>query len=172
MPKDGRGFVTSFEYNLANKLTKRIDHGGRSGKAGNYVYNQAKVESYTYTGSGQMKTKIDRNGNLTSYVYDAHGRLLSQTVTGAELVPKDNQIFYTYDNNGNQLSMKDGTGLTSRTYFKPGHHEVRSWHGDKYVPIRPNDRAHSWICLRSHDRCQRQRDDEDLRQNEPLVPSQ
>ncbi|MCD9024089.1 S8 family serine peptidase [Cohnella silvisoli] len=114
--KDGRGFVTSFEYNLANKLTKRIDHGGRSGKAGSFLYNQAKVESYSYMGSGQMKTKIDRNGNTTAYVYDAHDRLLSQTVTGVGLVPKDNQIFYTYDNNGNQLSMKDGTGLTNRTY--------------------------------------------------------
>ncbi len=114
--KDGRGYVTSYEYNIANKQTKRIDHGGRTGKAGSFQYNLAKVESYTYTGSGKLKTKIDRNGNTTSYVYDAHDRLLSQTVTGVGLVPKDNQIFYTYDSNGNQLSMRDGTGLTSRTY--------------------------------------------------------
>jgi RHS repeat-associated protein len=63
-----------------------------------------------------MISKIDRNGNTTAYLYDAHDRLISQTVTGAGLTTKDNQVFYTYDNNDNQLSMKDGTGLTSRTY--------------------------------------------------------
>ncbi|QTH45393.1 S8 family serine peptidase [Cohnella sp. LGH] len=114
--KDGRGKVTSYEYNIANKQTKRIDHGGRTGKAGSYQYDLAKVESYSYNGSGQMKIKLDRNGNTTTYLYDVHNRLVSQTVTGSGLAAKDNQISYTYDNNGNQLSMRDGTGTTSRTY--------------------------------------------------------
>ncbi|MFC5404398.1 S8 family serine peptidase, partial [Cohnella soli] len=114
--KDGRGFVTTFEYNVANLLLRRIDHGGRTGKPGNYQYNSSKVESYAYTASGQLKTQVDRNGNTTTFLYDAHNRLISKSVDGSGLVLKDNAIFYTYDNNGNQLSMKDPSGLTTRSY--------------------------------------------------------
>jgi len=49
------------------------------------------------------------NGHTTTYTYDIHGRLLSQTVGALS-------ISYTYDNNGNVLTMTDGTGMTTRTY--------------------------------------------------------
>lgn len=114
--KDGRGMITTFEYNAANKLVRKIDHGGRSGKPGSYVYAPSKVESYTYTASGQTKTKVDRNGHTTSYSYDVHNRILSQIVIGEGLESAANTISYTYDNNNNQLSIKDGTGITSRAY--------------------------------------------------------
>lgn len=114
--KDGRGLITSFEYNVANKMIRRIDHGGRTGKPGSYAYIPAKVESYTYLPNGQLKTKTDRNGHTTTYAYDIHNRILAQEVTGEGLVAKDNSIFYTYDNNSNQISMRDGTGTTSRSY--------------------------------------------------------
>lgn len=116
--RDGNGHITTYEYNVANKLIRQIDHGGRTGTAGQYTYDSAKVESYTYTADGQLQTKLDRNGHTTTYVYDVHGQMLSQTVTGADVTTpeKDNQISYTYDNNGNQLSMTDGTGTTRRTY--------------------------------------------------------
>ena len=114
--KDGRGLITTFEYNAANKLVRKIDHGGRSGKPGSYTYVSAKVESYTYSPRGLLVSKIDRNGHTTSYKYDIHDRLLSEAVTGEGLDPKESTITYTYDNNNNQLSMQDSTGITSRTY--------------------------------------------------------
>jgi len=69
----------------------------------------SKVESYTYTADGQLATKTDRNARTTTYIYDIHGRLLSQTVGALS-------ISYIYDNNGNVLTMTDGTGTTTRTY--------------------------------------------------------
>ncbi|MCX7748367.1 MAG: S8 family serine peptidase [Clostridia bacterium] len=107
--KDAKGNTAIFEYNAMNKPVRRIDHEGRSGEPENYSYASEKVETYTYDGKGNLKTKIDRNGNQTTYVYDVHGRLKSQSVG-------DILITYTYDGNGNQLMMTDNTGATVRTY--------------------------------------------------------
>ena len=51
----------------------------------------------------------DKNGKLTQYSYDIHGRLISKAI-GSSI------ISYTYDNNGNQLTITDSTGTTTRTY--------------------------------------------------------
>ena len=106
---DGKVNVTTFEYNVADKQVRKIDQGGRTGSPGSYTYNPAKMETYTYNADGTLAIKIDRNGKTTSYTYDVHGRLLSQSI-GSQ------SITYTYDNNGNQLTMTDSTGTTTRTY--------------------------------------------------------
>jgi RHS repeat-associated protein len=115
---DGKGNVTSYEYNARNKLMRKIDQGGRNGSAGSYTFVQAKVESYAYTSDGLLQSKTDRNGNITSYEYDIHGRTITQTVTGISLTSPltERRIAYTYDGNGNQLSMTDATGTTRRMY--------------------------------------------------------
>jgi RHS repeat-associated protein len=102
---DGNGNTTSFIYNAANKLIKKVDQGGKAGG----VYLNAKTQSYTYYADGSVKTSTDRNGVITTYAYDIHGRLTSQTAGTSA-------ISYTYDNNGNQLKMIDSTGTTERTY--------------------------------------------------------
>jgi RHS repeat-associated protein len=107
--KDGNGHITAYEYNCANLVVKRIDHGGRIVTPGNYTYDLAKVESYTYNADGSLATRTDRNGENTIYTYDCHDRLVRETVTGSS-------ISYTYDNNGNQLTVTDTTGTTARTY--------------------------------------------------------
>lgn len=106
---DGKGNVTTYEYNPQNKLIRRIDNGGRAGNSGSYTYNSSKTESYTYYGNGNMKSKTDRNGNIVNYIYDIHNRLISEKVGAIS-------ISFAYDNNGNQLTMTDGTGTTVRTY--------------------------------------------------------
>jgi RHS repeat-associated protein len=106
---DGANHTTTYEYNVANKLTKKIDHGGRTGTAPNYTYNSAKTERYTYDALGNLLTKLDRNGNTTTCTYDVHNRLLSRTVGTLS-------VTFTYDGNGNQLTMTDSTGITTRTY--------------------------------------------------------
>ena len=84
---DGKGNVTSFEYNAANKPVKRIDHVGRLGSPGNYTYLEAKTETYTYYGDGSLNSKTDRNGKTTNYAYDIYGRL-----TNGNMVSKSKSV--------------------------------------------------------------------------------
>lgn len=58
---------------------------------------------------GSLKDKKDRNEEITDFTYDIHGRMRSQTIG-------EDSISYTYDNNGNQLTMTDSTGTTTRAY--------------------------------------------------------
>lgn len=106
---DGNGHVKTLEYNAINKLIRSIDHGGRTGTPGNYIYDPAKTVNYTYFKNGNVYTMTDRNGEVTTYIYDSHNRLLSKTVNSVS-------ISYTYDNVGNQLTITDTTGTTNRTY--------------------------------------------------------
>ncbi len=106
---DGNGNTKAYEYNAANKITKKIDHGGRIGNHGQYTYIDSKEEKYTYFADGNIESKIDRNGKVTEYSYDIHGRLASKAIG-------NNVISYTYDNNSNQLTITDITGTTERTY--------------------------------------------------------
>lgn len=98
---DGKENTKNYQYNCRNLIVKRIDPLGAG--------NPDKTESYHYYANGLLKTKMDRNGKLTTYTYDIHGRLISETI-GMET------ITYTYDANGNQLTVTDSTGTTSRTY--------------------------------------------------------
>gem|GEM_PF-925064 len=106
---DGKGNTTLFEYNVANRLLRRVDAGGRSGGPGAYSYESGKTESYTYYADGSLQSKLDRNGQTTAYTYDVHGREISE-VTG------NLSLTYSYDHNGNQLTITDETGTTTRTY--------------------------------------------------------
>ena len=117
--RDAAGNTLVFEYNVRNMVTKRIDPGGRTGNKGNYKYDFTRIESYTYNQNGTMNTRVDRNGKLTSYTYDVHGRLLSQ-------VAGESSIRYAYDSNGNTLSITDSTGTTARAYDELGRVIVKS----------------------------------------------
>lgn len=63
----------------------------------------------SYNPDGSVKDVKDRNGVITSYTYDIHGRVLSKAAGGEK-------ISYKYDNSGNQLTVTDSTGMTSRVY--------------------------------------------------------
>jgi YD repeat-containing protein len=106
---DWKGNVKTYEYNVANLVIKEIANGGRTGTAGSYTYDPARVVYYTYTANGQVLTKVDRNGETTAYTYDIHGRVLAMEAGSIT-------VSYTYDNNGNILTMTDGTGTTTKTY--------------------------------------------------------
>lgn len=107
--KDGKGNITISEYNVANKISKKIDPNGRSGSKDKYTYKSEKVESYNYFSDGNLKEKIDRNGKTTRYEYNILNKPVLETVG-------DISISYTYDNNGNMLTINDDTGITKREY--------------------------------------------------------
>ena len=106
---DGNNHAMTVEYNVRNLPVRRIDHGGRTGTEGAYSYASSKVETYAYDAVGRKISTIDRNGILTTWQYDSHNHILSETAD-------DDSIIYTYDANGNVLSMADDTGTTIYTY--------------------------------------------------------
>ncbi|TYQ15501.1 UNVERIFIED_CONTAM: RHS repeat-associated protein [Acetivibrio alkalicellulosi] len=110
---DGRGYTTTYDYNAANLLIMRSDHGGRTGIEGNYTYDLKKTVSYRYYPDGSLRESTDRNEETTTYEYDIHGRLKEETVGNIA-------ISYTYDDNGNQLTIADDTGTTVRAYDELG----------------------------------------------------
>jgi len=107
---DGKGNISTYAYNARNLPITRIDAGG-VGTGG--VIDERKAERYTYYSDGMMAGKTDRNGVVSTYGYDIHGRLTNDNVIG-------NIVNYTYDNNGNLLTMTDNTGTTTRTYDELG----------------------------------------------------
>jgi len=64
---DAKLQTTFYEYNVANKLVRRIDQGGKLGAPGSYTYINANTETYTYNADSSMKTKEDRNGQTTVF---------------------------------------------------------------------------------------------------------
>ena len=69
---DGEGNTKTYEYNAINLVVRAIDHGGRTGAPGSYVYDSTKTVNYTYYKNGDLYTMTDREGNVTTYTYDRH----------------------------------------------------------------------------------------------------
>jgi YD repeat-containing protein len=74
--------------------------------------------SNTYDNAGNLKTKTDAKGQLTTYSYDALNRLTQAVYTGGQT------INYTYDQGVNGLgrltTITDSTGSTSYAYDNRG----------------------------------------------------
>ena len=94
--KTDGGATESFTYNVRNLATSCTDASENA-------------ETYSYRADGSIISKKDRKDITTSFAYDIYGRLLSENAGG-------DIISYTYDNNDNELSMTDSTGITTRTY--------------------------------------------------------
>lgn len=103
---NGEGHTTTFQYNIRNEMTAKIDHGG--------IGIASKTESYKYDERGNVIEKTDRNGVTLSFVYDVHDRL-TDTKLGDNVL-----IHNTYDGANNKLTMQDESGTTTRTYDKLG----------------------------------------------------
>ncbi|MCX8131107.1 MAG: GH-E family nuclease [Clostridia bacterium] len=107
---DGRGYTTTYQYNAADLPARKIDPGGST----TAPYTTGKTTGYNYNAEGTLSSMVDRNGQTTSYSYGVDSRLVLQSTTGG--TGSDVSISYTYDNNGNRLTMSDSTGTTSYTY--------------------------------------------------------
>ncbi len=66
-----------------------------------YIYS---VERFAYSATKQLQKKVDTNGNITQYEFDAVGRNIVTTDT------LGNRTEFTYDALGRQTSIKDANG--------------------------------------------------------------
>lgn len=92
---DAAGRTTSYEYNVANLMTKITEP-------------DEKTETYLYTSDGLLAGKRLKNSTLISYAYDVHGRMTSKSANAGS----DSQtVTYTYDAFGRVTSKTEtGTG--------------------------------------------------------------
>ncbi len=61
------------------------------------------MKRYTYNQLGYLATAVNGRSQASSYVYDDAGRLISKT-------DPDGTITYSYDANGNLLTITEGAG--------------------------------------------------------------
>ena len=90
---DARGNVFTYQYDELNRLTQDAD-GYR----------------YEYDSAGNLIKRTDAKDQHTIYAYDELNRLTSVTS------PDSSQVVFSYDANGNMLTMTDGLGVSSRVY--------------------------------------------------------
>ena len=104
---DGKGQVTTYGY----------DTGGNMLKVTPPATGVIKATTYTYDGAGRPKTVTDGKGQVTHYVYDANDRVTQIRYGNASNCgTAANCEVYTYDDNGNLTSRKDGAGTTNYSY--------------------------------------------------------
>ena len=103
---DSWGNIAKTTYNQKTVSMNQYDNAGRLIKTTDALGNS---EYYAYDYLGQLVSHKDKKGQITTNSYDIMGRL-TRTQNGT------NEICYTYDSLGNQLTMTDSTGTTSYDY--------------------------------------------------------
>jgi RHS repeat-associated protein len=104
---DSTGFVTNYTYDQVGRLATLTDAGG------------VVIVSYSYDANGNLSSKTLANGTSATYTYDANGRLLNisnRTAANGIL----SQYDYTYDAEGNPLSLTSPSGNLTYAYDLDG----------------------------------------------------
>ncbi|MFD7482515.1 RHS repeat-associated core domain-containing protein [Streptomyces mirabilis] len=106
--KDAKSNVTRYTYDEANRLKDTIDA------------TQGTVSSLTYDSMGRVSSSTDGTGAKTTYTYDKAGRLYTMiaprgNVAGAD--PAKYTWTYGYDKVGNQTTVTDPLGKTTKTDY-------------------------------------------------------
>jgi RHS repeat-associated protein len=96
---------TTYSYNAAGELSSETDPAG-------------KTTSYSYDLAGRLTSALDPMSRTTTLQYDNADRVCSVDwgSSPAACGTGSHTIGYTYDAEGNRLSMTDATGTTSDSY--------------------------------------------------------
>ena len=101
--EEGEGDVTVWTYNAA------------TGAVVSKTYADGRGPTYTLTDLGQVATRTDARGTVTTYAYNPYGDLVSQTYSDG--TPS---VTYAYDSLGRQTQATDAAGTTTFTYGQYG----------------------------------------------------
>jgi RHS repeat-associated protein len=110
---DGRSprRTTRFEYDSAGNLTCVLLATVPSGTTTCAAAAQQYKSTYAYySGTGQLHTATDPNGNTTTYAYDTAGDLTDVTGPPTDAAPSGSEVTMTYDSGGRMLTRVDPRG--------------------------------------------------------------
>ncbi len=113
---DQAGRVTSYVYDALNRLVETI-------------YPDQTTNATVYDGVGREAQTMDARGTVTAFAYDPAGRRLA--VTNAVGTSAASTNFYSYDNDGNQITFTDGLGHTTTNVFDVLNRQVQTQYPDR-----------------------------------------
>jgi len=106
---DGNGNVISQIDGLNNPTTYTYDALNRKASMTDADQHTSR---YTYDGAGNLLTVLDPMGRTTTCSYDSANQLKTIAYSDVTTSP----VTFNYDNDGQRLSMSDGTGQTTYSY--------------------------------------------------------
>jgi len=107
---NGNSSTVTTTFDSANRPTEILHKDSSNNVLADY--------HYSYDGVGNVSTRTDSDGTVTSFGYDAADQLTSESRDNSHSTGYD--LAYTYDHNGNRLTKVVGTGggavTTTNTY--------------------------------------------------------
>jgi RHS repeat-associated protein len=115
---DPRGIVTRLEYDAANQMFRQTQNANAAALSSDPAANV--ITTFAYDGVGNLTDQTDALGRVTHQVYDGLNRVTerihnyqppAQVSNPADVNVRE---AYTYDGNGNVLTVTDGRGVVTR----------------------------------------------------------
>ena len=122
------GSCTEYFYDANGNITSLKDENGTirymydsNGRTTSTTYADGSYSNYTYYDDGSAKSIVNSDGSYAEY--DTYGNIVKQSDADGNI----SEFTYTYDANGNVLSMQTNTGvLYSYTYDTEGNRTAAS----------------------------------------------
>ncbi|MCP4986708.1 MAG: hypothetical protein GY928_11825 [Colwellia sp.] len=128
----------SFRYDPLGQLIAETDANGHStyysyDAMGNVIHEDSSgfITQYQYNVFGELTTFTDRNNYVTELAYDSFGRLIKKSRQGY------GDWLYTYDDNGNLLSVIDPNGQQLSYEYDNANRLVSEHHFNQVLPLDP-----------------------------------